>query len=200
MCRLINLTLNVKQSYHKITLNKESRRDLRAWEIFVENFNGKNLLLNNIFLTDTSLHLHTDAAGSFGFGGIFGSHWFYGEWPLQCKSHNITFKELFPIVLAFDTWGPILKNKCITVHSDNQAVVFILNKQTSKDTDIINLVRHFVLYCMTYNILVIAEHIPGKLNTLPDLLSRFQIEEFHKLAPNMDIDPTPVELGMLDNL
>ena len=198
--RLTNLTINKHYPKHKITLNRESRRDLRAWEIFIEHFNGKNLLLNNIFLSTTSMHLHTDAAGSLGFGAIFGSHWFYGEWPVQCQSLNITFKELFPIVLAFDTWGHQLRNKCITVHSDNQAVVYILNKQSSKDFQIMNLVRHFVLYCMTYNILVKAQHIPGKANILPDLLSRLQIEEFHKLAPNMDIDPTPFDLEMLDNL
>ena len=39
------------------------------------------------------------------------------------------------------------------------------------------LVRRLVLALMTYNILFSAEHIPGMLNILPDLLSRLQIKQ-----------------------
>ena len=33
-------------------------------------------------------------------------------------------------------------------------------------------------------------HIPGKLNTNADLLSRFQVEEFLRLNPTADTEPT----------
>ena len=49
-----------------------------------------------------------------------------------------------------------------------------------------------MLYAL--NILVRAVHIPGHLNTLPDLLSRFQVDEFHRLAPHMDLRPTEITL------
>ena len=107
-------------------------------------------------------------------------------------SMHITFKELFPIVLVFEIWGPQLKNQSITLHSDNYAVVYIINKQSSKDQLIMCLVRRFVLACMRYNILTHAVHEPGKLNVLSDLVSRFQLQEFHRLAPNMDKEPTPI--------
>lgn len=52
-------------------------------------------------------------------------------------------------------------------HSDNIAVVEIINKISSKDTSVMCLVRRLVLACLRHNIFQ-AEHIPGKINTLPD--------------------------------
>ncbi|KAH3729896.1 hypothetical protein DPMN_055874 [Dreissena polymorpha] len=45
---------------------------------------------------------------------------------------------------------------------------------------------------MKVNILLNAEHIPGKRNILPDLLSRSQIEKFQASAPQMDKVPTAI--------
>lgn len=198
--RLIDLTKKVSRPFHKITLNKESRRDIKAWGIFANHFNGKSLLIQEKWVTSPSLHLHTDAAGSLGYGAIFETQWLYGAWPTAIKHLPITFKELFPIVLAFEIWGTHFSNKCIMLHSDNYAVVHIINNQTSKDTTIMSLVRKFVLLCMRYNILTKAVHIPGSKNILPDLLSRFQIEEFKNRAPQMHIQPTPVPEAVLESL
>lgn len=35
-----------------------------------------------------------------------------------------------------------------------------------------------------------AQHIPGKLNTVAEAISSFQMEKFRKLAPEADIQPT----------
>ena len=190
--RLYDLTKSVSNPSHRITLTKESRKDLKAWQIFVDNFNGKLLLQEHRWVTSDSLHFYTDASGTFGYGAVFKTHWFYGPWQDHQLSNGITWKELFPIVLAIDTWGPLLQNKCITLHSDNYAVVYILNKQTTKNACVIHLVRRFVISCMKYNLLIKAVHVPGKFNQLPDALSRFQIAKFHSLAPWMDEKPTPV--------
>ena len=94
-----------------------------------------------------------------------------GEWPDYLADFSITFKEIFPVVLALKIWGCDLSNKCITLHINNAAAVYILNKQSSKDKDIICLVRRFVLACMKFNILTRCVHVPGHSNTLPDLIS-----------------------------
>ena len=120
--RLYDLTKKVSNPYHRVTLNKESRRDIQAWQMFAQHFNGKHLLLEHRWVSSTSLHFYTDAAGSIGFGAIFNSHWFHGLWPDHYKHLPITFKELFPIVLAVEIWGDHLKNKCVTFHSDKYAV------------------------------------------------------------------------------
>lgn len=198
--RLINLTVGVSSRHHRITLSRESRKDLRSWSVFAQNFNGRNLLLDSVWLSNQHLHLHTDAAGSGGYAAIFGSHWFLGKWSTHHAKLHITFQELLPIVIAFEVWGSAFRNKCIEIHSDNMAVVHIINKQTSKDADIMILVRFFVFSCMRNNILTKAAHIPGKQNTLPDLLSRFQEDVFHQLAPEMDAYPTPIPVLLIEQL
>ena len=56
-----------------------------------------------------------------GFGGIFGSNWFFGEWPDRWKTYNIVILELFQIVLAIEVWGSQLQNKKIYINTDNEA-------------------------------------------------------------------------------
>jgi hypothetical protein len=46
-----------------------------------------------------------------------------------------------------------LKNKKFLFHSDNQAVVAILDKKTSKSERVMALVRNFVLFTLKHNIL-----------------------------------------------
>ena len=77
------------------------------------------------------------------------------------------------------------------------AAVYILNKQSSRDKDIMVLVRRFVLACMKYNILTKCIHVPSHQNILPDSVSRFQIEKFRLMAPHMDREPTAVPAELL---
>ena len=120
-----------------------------------------------------------------------------GEWPDYLADFSITFKEIFPVVLALEIWGCDLSNKCITLHIDNAAAVYILNKQSSKDKDIMCLVRRFVLACMKFNILTKCVHVSGHSNTLPDLISRFQADAFLQASPEMDRVPTQVPPDLL---
>ncbi|XP_053374597.1 uncharacterized protein LOC128546978 [Mercenaria mercenaria] len=196
--RLTDLTRKVKKPHHRITLSKESRCDLKAWQLFIEHFNGKHLLLEHRWVADTELHLFTDSAGSVGFAAIFQSHWFCDKWPEALRLNDITFEELFPVVLAFEIWGELICNRSIILHFDNMAVVHILNKQTCKEPLVMKLVRRLVLSAMKYNILFKAGHIQGKINILPDLLSRLQVARFRELTPNMDPTPTPVPRCLLD--
>jgi len=39
--RLTDLTKKVAKPHHRITLNEESRRDIAAWKLFADKFNGK---------------------------------------------------------------------------------------------------------------------------------------------------------------
>lgn len=192
--RLIALTKGVSKPHFRIRMNSQARLDLNAWCEFIDNFNGKSMFINDDWQNSHKLNLYTDAAGKFGYGAVFGTKWFYGTWEdlsLQ-QDYNITFKELFPIVIAVETWGQALANQSILFHSDNIAVVEIINKISSKDTSVMCLVRRLVLACLRHNILFQAEHIPGKINTLPDLLSRLQVQKFLGLAPYMDRFPTTV--------
>ena len=87
--------------------------------------------------------------------------------------------------------------KCVLFFSDNAAVVDIINKQTSKDSMIMVLLRDLVLSCLKHNILFQARHIPGLINSRADYLSRFQVAKSKELSPEADDFPTPVPENLM---
>jgi len=54
------------------------------------------------------------------------------QWELSGILTDITFLELFPVVVALNIWGYYQRNKKIIFHVDNQAVVYIINKKLSR--------------------------------------------------------------------
>ena len=102
--RLIDKTKNVSNPSHRVTVNNERRRDIQAWHrTFHRTFQWEEFSCCETLEDHAkSLHLHTDAAGSLGFGAMFENNWFNGSWPAQIAHLPITFKELFHIVLALE--------------------------------------------------------------------------------------------------
>ena len=190
--RLINLSMSVTQPHHFVTLNRESRADIRAWLVFLESYNGITMFSDTFVSDSNSLKLFSDASGSLGFAAVFGAKWFYGSWPSSFHDTHITTKELFPITLMSEIWGPYFQNKRILFHTDNSAVAEIINKQSCKDPQTMSLVRRFVLSCLQFNVNFRACHIPGATNVIPDKLSRFQFQEARDIAPWLDASPTPI--------
>lgn len=195
--RLIDLTKGVHRPHYRIRLTKACRQDMLVWLTFLQEFNGRTFFIDERWLSPPPLTLYTDAAGSKGYGAIFGRHWFYGEWPDSWKSFNITLLECFPIAVALHIWGCHMKDRCVSLFTDNAALVDIINKQTSKHSLVMVLVRDLVLTSLRHNIIFRAHHVPGVDNTRADLISRFQILEFKKIFPEADLSPTQVPENLL---
>lgn len=193
--RLIDLTKGVKNKFHHIRLTKAIKKDLMVWKGFLQEFNGKSFFLEES-LSTPDFHLFTDSAGSLGFGAILGNKWFYGAWPNQkIREMNITRLELYPIVVAVNVWACHLENKTISIRTDNEALVYIINKQTSRDSGVMGLIRPLVSQCLKHNILLKASHIKGSSNTYADMLSRLQVSEFLQAVPTADRVPHMVPIG-----
>ena len=192
--RLIDATKGVKRQHHRIRVTQSMKQDLLMWDEFLRDYNGRSIILPSEWADSDELQLYTDASGSIGFGAFFKGHWVQGAWPAHwgIGRFDITFKELYPIVLAVQLWSHLLKNRKVVFYCDNQAVVAIINKQTSKSPNTMCLVRILVLACMQNNLLFRAKHLPGKVNNIADALSRAQFDRFRRLAPAADNHPTPI--------
>ena len=83
-------------------------------------------------------------------------------------------------------------SKNILLRIDNQALVVVVNKKTSKSTHAMRLVHPLVLALMCFNIQVRALHTEGKLNDITDSLSRFQMDRFRLLVPKADPAPSDI--------
>ena len=155
------------------------------------------MFLEDAWCSSSHLKFYTDAVQSLGFGIVFGRKWAYGKWPADWTHKNIAFLELFPIVLGVQMWGDSLANKRILFFTDNDSVVHVINQQTSKNKELLYLLRQLVLTCLRHNVLFRARHIRGKKNILADCLSRLQVGRFKTLAPDVEASPTVVPSPLL---
>ena len=146
--------------------------------------------------------MYTDASATIGYGGYFKGRWFYGSWSdkllsMVDKELSIAFQELYPIVVAAQLWGKFWAKKRILFHCDNLPTVHILNKGRSPCASIMKLMRRLVITATICNFHYIAEHVPGRDNSIADSLSRHQFQKFHNLAPHADLEPTPVPSAVM---
>ena len=195
--RLIDLTKGVRKPTHHVRLTRESKHDINVWREFLSAYNGKSFSIGSRWATSRNLNLFTDAAGSLGYAAIFG---FLGNVPPpppppRLRAIPYYYLRIVPIVLATEIWGPFIRDKCVVFFSDNQAVVDIINKQTSKDCTVMVLLRRFVLCTLKYNISFHAKHVAGCINRESDTLSRLQVEKVRSLAPYAEEQPTPIPVG-----
>ena len=192
--RLIDLTIGVTKPHYHIRLTQTVKLDLRVWQVFLSRFNGRAFFLNQDFHSGNCLELYTDASGSIGYGAVYSKEWFYSSWPSSWQCRNISALELFPIVAAVEVWGNTWANQSVCFFTDNEALVHVINKQTSCEPHIMALIRRMVLACLSLNINFMARHVPGRVNILADKLSRGQIDEFRLLAPWVNTRPIKLPL------
>ena len=137
--RMYSTAAKVKKLTYFSCLNKSFRLDLYWWHMFINHWNGIILLRSATTFFD--YHIYTDASGSWGFGAIFAGFWFQLPWPMEWSSVNITAKKLVPIIISCTVWSPLLKQRSIEFHCDNQGLVAAINKGSSKDAVVMHVLR-----------------------------------------------------------
>ena len=144
--RLIEITRGLRKPHHRVRVTRSAKADMQMWLRFIEEFNGKSFFLEDKWENSVNIKLNTDAS-NIRYGRIFGKRWFL--WGMASELgviYHITVKELFPIVLALETWGHLIANKCIYMYfyTDNEAVSEVINKQSSQDESLMELLRRLV--------------------------------------------------------
>lgn len=129
----------------------------------------------------------------------YGGRWFASAWPpefksLDSESHSPSsaLHELYPIIIAAILWGHEWSRKSILIHSDNTAVVEILNKGRSHSLAIMEFLRRLTLFSAQHQFILWAAHVPGHHNITADSLSCFLFQKFKHLARESDLHPTPI--------
>ena len=95
-------------------------------------------------------------------------------------------------VMAVHAWGAAWQRQKILFNCDNQTIVDIWDKGSTKSPEIMALVRLLYLCAARYNIYVCVQHIPGNSNRIADAISRFQDALFKKLAPEAEATPETI--------
>lgn len=198
--RMINLLSAFRKDDHPIRLNKDFHLDLTWWRDFFRSWDGRSFFLSPQWAPLPDFQVSSDAAGTLGYGALFKRDWFAGAWSSAQMPLSIAYKELFPVVLAAALWGPRWSSRRVEFCSDNMAVVEVLRSGTSRDPNLMALLRRLSLLAAQHCFSFTATHIAGKLNPVADALSRFNFQEFHLLAPHAASAATPIPADLLEEL
>ena len=109
----------------------------------------------------------------------------------------MAYKELFPIVVAAHLWGSQWSTRRVEFLCDNESVVTVLSSGTSREIDLMVLLRYLALLAVRHSFSFKASSVRGKANLVADSLSRFQLLRFWHLAPNAAETPTPIPPALL---
>lgn len=193
--RLIDLSTSVSELHHRIQLRHSARADIAWWRLFGLKWNGVS------FLTPPapSLSFSSDASGSWGCGAFSSPQWFSLHWPESWLPLSIAEKELLPVVVAAMVWGSSWKGLHIRCLSDNEAVVFALNRRSVRSPGLMRLIRCLSFVEVFFNFRLSASHLPGRLNLAADYLSRDMMGEFFGSFPQASPSaiPIPAEVSNL---
>ena len=187
--RMIDLLRVPARPHHHVRLNRQFRADLQWWRTFATGWNGVAVLPPEHAPT---FSLTSDASGHWGCGAWTQQSWFQFEWPDAARSHHISFKELFAVLLACVLWGKRWRGARTRCWCDNQAAVHCINKRSCRDPSLMNLLRCLSFIEALYQFELTASYIPGALNSLADDLSRNSLSSFLRKALQVDGTPTPI--------
>ena len=197
--RLIDLSTTTSHLDHFIRLNLEARSDIEWWHTFASSWNGVSMM-QSLRRTTPVARITSDASGNWGCGAFSGQAWFQLKWAQQLLGHSITIKELIPIVIAAAIWGHKWRGSTVQIMCDNAAVVNILNQNSSRDREVMHLLRCMAFITAKFQFLITASHIPGIENTAADALSRDKVNLFHSICPQADHAPSAIPASLLDLL
>ncbi|KAF7378022.1 Integrase/recombinase xerD [Mycena sanguinolenta] len=119
-------------------LPNAARRDIAWWATFALEWNGIRL----IHPQRRTMHVYTDASGSKGIGGYFGTQWFSVRCPRRYRKQHIQVKEMLAVVHAVLCWGDDFCGTHVVFHIDNEAVYNSLVNFSIRSTLVLSIIRY----------------------------------------------------------
>lgn len=194
--RMIELMKGPRRPHHYIRLNQQFRADLHWWKVFAEAWNGVALFPP---LQQPTTEFASDASGMWGCGAWCRDQWWQWQWPAG-RDMGIAFKELFALVVSTAVWGKDWRGQRVLGYCDNEAVVHMLASRSSKNPELMHLLRGLFFIEAESNFSLSVVHITGVANDLADDLSRDRAMSFLSKVPHARPLPTPLPLPLLELL
>ena len=148
-------------------LSPAAIEEMEWWNSQLTAWNRKSLVLRQ-----PNLQIESDAS-LIGWGASCQGTQTGGPWSQQEKSLHINCLELLAATLAVKTFLKYQENKRVLLLLDNQtAVAYINNLGGTVSAHATELPRNLWMWCLWREILLTAQHLPGKENVKADMESR----------------------------
>ena len=181
LARLLEALRAMKGNY--LNVNAEMRADMRWFEEFCGQWNGKSYIPDPAPNRD----IHVDACLS-GIGGTDGVNAYAGQVaPVQDGAENITELEAINVVVALHTLlGPMDMGTHVRIHCDNMAAVQVLQSGRGRNRILLDAARAAWMIQAMLDVRLSYVHVPGVENEAADRLSRAHLSHSdHILAHNI---------------
>ena len=193
---LVILRNNVTNKH--FSLSESFFKDFNWFHQFLKQYNGVTYIDNRKVQAD----IHLDAS-LVGFGGCFNNMVYALPFPELFKQFYITQLEMFNVIVALKVSARCWQDKKITLYCDNMAVVEIITSGKTRYEFLATCARNIWLITAIFNIQLQVMHVPGKENSIADLLSRWAItanpeHKLKQLVPDLIWMNTQINLTALN--
>ena len=178
-----------------IKIPQEVKQDAHTWLQFLEHFNGTTQFPPLVLPVPPDIDIFTDASLR-GYGIVCGNQWVMQAFPGFEQEPSMTWRELYPILVALSVFQDRIQNKVVRFNTDNSGVFHILHSLSSPVQELMDLIRPIALQCLRLNIAIATRFVPTEQNVLADPLSRLSPQIFRERLPTADQDPTPVPIHL----
>ena len=171
VARVISEQKSLKSQKQKKKLSPEMKKDLLWWKLFLDVFNGVELIIPDVVRYNV---LGDATLSGFGAWNEEQKEYFSRKFPLQLQSPDFPIhqKEFLTVIIAVKVWGDIWTGKRVAIHCDNVAVVQSISLLKPKDTEMLRCLREFLFYVTKYKFEPVMVRIPTADNYLADYVSR----------------------------
>ena len=167
--RMLEFLRSIKTT-GKIGIRDKFKKDVNWWIEFLPTFDGECILWMQQVKTPDKVA--ASDASLIGMGAVCGKQYIKLTFPEELQGQNIAYLELLAIIIMVKTWIHEFKGKSVVFNCDNEAVVSVLNTGRARDARLQDYLRELT-FVAAGNFEFGAVHLMGKINTLPDLLSRW---------------------------
>ena len=157
-----------KQQYNvPCPLSPAALEELNWWEEQLTRWSGKTLIMRQ-----PNIQIESDASlegwGASAHGSLTG-----GPWSREERNLHKNSLKLLAATLAVKNFLKDQINKRVLLLLDNQtAVAYVNNLGRTVSTQATRLARELWMWCLKRDILLTAQHLPGKENVIADMESR----------------------------
>ena len=185
--RLIECAKKGKTLNSKLTLNRQTQKDIKWWSRCMAIYNGREWFPREIDIKTAKLTFSD--ASDIAIGGMYENSWyvipFVGEYK-WLAGKSIQYRELYAVVETIATFASRLRNSQTVIHCDNEAMQLSIVSGKSKVPELMGLIRALYFYTATHHIEYTCLHIRSKINANSDRLSRLRMIEFYYYLPTAD--------------
>ena len=174
--RIISELKRLDKNHHRVSLSDDIRKDFRWFKLFLNTFNGVQLIETNAWPDVDLLENCGDACPEAG-GAYVGDQYFSRVFPAFLKDEHIHIKEFHVVLVTVKFWGPRWTGKKVVIRCDNDAVCDTVFYQKPTDPKLQECLRELLYWLCRYNCSVSVQKIGTKDNFVADFLSRYTDEE-----------------------